>query len=375
MDIMIKRALGRTGLNVSQLGFGAMRLPMVGQEKEARVDLEKAIPLIHRAFEAGVNYIDSAVFYCNADSQAAVGKALKGWRDRIIVSTKNHYYDEDEKLWWQNLENSLQRLDVQYIDVYHHHGIRWQTYTEKIEPRVRKWMEKARDQGLVRHIACSFHDTPEALRNLILTGYPEVLTVQYNLLDRKLESAIALAHEKGIGVVVMGPVGGGRLGLDSPVLKSMVPGVERVPELALRFVLSNPNVCCAISGMNSLQQVTENVAVASDPQSLSPADAQAIAAHLDRLQKMSDLYCTGCAYCKPCPHEVDIPGIFYQYNLGQVWGLWDLARQNYQRMIDKHVDVSQCLQCGECEDKCPQHILIRQQLEQAEAALRRNEKT
>ncbi|RPI61090.1 MAG: aldo/keto reductase, partial [Planctomycetaceae bacterium] len=119
---MIYRQLGKTGLKVSQLGFGAMRLPMIGEGKTARVNDELAVPLIRRAFEAGVNYIDSAVFYCNADSQRAVGVALKGWRDKIVVSTKNSYKDKDESAWWKNLEDSLRLLDVQCIDVYNLHG-------------------------------------------------------------------------------------------------------------------------------------------------------------------------------------------------------------------------------------------------------------
>ncbi len=209
---MIYRTLGRTGLKVSQLGFGAMRLPMVGEGEAARVNLDLAVPMIHRAFEGGVNYIDTAVFYCNQDSQRAVGAALKGWRDKIIVSTKNHYFGESEKEWWQNLEDSLERLQVSWIDIYNHHGIGWSTYTDAIEPRVRSWMEKAKGQGLIRHICTSFHDNNAALRKIVETGYPDVITLQYNLLDRSLGDGIAFTHERGIGIVVMGPFGGGRLG-------------------------------------------------------------------------------------------------------------------------------------------------------------------
>ncbi|MBE0601918.1 MAG: aldo/keto reductase, partial [Firmicutes bacterium] len=144
---MIYKPFGKTGINLSALGFGAMRLPMTGKDKEAHVDRELAIPMIHRTFEAGVNYIDSAVGYCNQDSQRCVGEALKGWRDKVIVSTKNPYYGEDEKEWWTNLENSLARLQVEYIDIYNHHGIRWERYVENVEPRVSKWMLKAKEQG------------------------------------------------------------------------------------------------------------------------------------------------------------------------------------------------------------------------------------
>jgi len=370
---MIYRELGRTGLRVSQLGFGAMRLPMTEVDGEQVVDRELAIPMIHRAFEAGLNYIDTAVGYCNQDSQRAVGDALKGWRDKIVVSTKNHYYGEDEGEWWQHLENSLERLGVEYIDIYNHHGINWKRYTEDVEPRVSKWMRKARDQGLIKHICCSFHDSNEALIKIVDTGYVESITLQYNLLYRELEEGIAHAHEKGVGVVVMGPVAGGRLGGPSDVLAKVVPGVARVPELALRFVLSNPNVTVALSGMSTMQQVKENLATAADAVSLSTRDRETIRGHVERLTEMAKLYCTGCKYCQPCPEEVNIPHIFELYNLGQVYGLWGVAREGYRKFSEQRwvggKQADACIECGECEEKCPQNIQIREQLKAAHAAL------
>ncbi len=366
---MIYRELGNTGLKVSQLGFGAMRLPMVGEGADARVNRELAIPMLHAAFDAGLTYVDTAVGYCNEDSQRAVGEALKGYRDRIVVSTKNHEY-EDEKVWWQHLENSLERLQVDAIDIYNHHGINWERYVKTVEPRLSKLMRKAKDQGLIRNIGTSFHDTNENLINLINTGYVSVITLQYNMLDRRLEEGIALAHERGIGIVVMGPVAGGRLGVNSDVLKALVPGVERVPELALRFVLSNPNVSVALSGMSTMQHVQENVAVASDGRTLSDEERQAIQAQLARLKAMADLYCTGCEYCMPCPQGVNIPYIFGKYNEARVYGLWDAARQAYQawtRVSGQRADA--CVECGLCEEKCPQHIPIREQLREAHEAL------
>ena len=366
---MICRQLGRTGYRVSQLGFGAMRLPVIGDGEDARVDREKAIPMIRRAFESGVNYIDTAVGYCNRDSQRAVGEALKGWRDRVVVSTKNPEY-EDEKVWWQNLEDSLERLQVAYIDIYNHHGINWEYYCKHVEPNAGKWMRTARDQGLIKHICVSFHDSNESLVKLIETGYPEVITLQYNMLDQSLENGIALAHERGIGIVVMGPVAGGRLGASSPVLEQLVPGLKRVPDLALRFVLSNPNVSVALSGMSTMAQVEENIATTADEGSLSDEDKAIIAEHLERLRSMADLYCTGCDYCIPCPQEVNIPHIFKKYNEARVYGLWEpsvKAYTSWRWVSGKQADA--CTECGECEAKCPQHIAIRDQLKEAHAAL------
>ena len=350
--------LGRTGFEVSRLGFGAMRLPMKGD----KVDRDLAIPMIHRAFEAGVNYIDSAIGYCNSDSQWTVGEALKGWRDKIVVSTKNHYYNKaDDRPWWKNLEDSLKRLDVETIDIYNFHGLRWQAFEEHLAgPGAQlAWMQKAKDQGLIRHICFSFHDTAENLVKLAKTGEFDSVTLQYNLLDRSNEPALAAVRKAGMGVVVMGPVGGGRLGSPSEALRKMIPGAKSVPEVALRFVLANPNVTVALSGMSEMAHVEENVRVAAKTTPLSAAEKRRVTATLKRYKKLADLYCTGCDYCMPCPAGVEIPRNFSALNTARVYELPDNAKQQYQWTKGK---ASACLACGKCLEKCPQHIDIIAQL-------------
>lgn len=361
--------LGRTGMRVSRLGLGAMRLPMQGD----RVDRELAVPLIRRAFAAGLNYVDTAVGYCNGDSQRAVGEALKGWRDRIVVSTKNPYYGPDEKLWWRNLEDSLARLQVDCIDVYNTHGVNAQRFAEHVEPHIAGWLRRARDQGLIRHIGTSFHDDDETLRRIVDAGLYESITLQYNLLDRRLEGGIAYARAQGLGIVAMGPVGGGRLGSPSEELAQLVPDIRRVPELALRFVLANPGVDVALSGMNAVPQVEENLAVAADPRTLDQEEVDLIRRQLDRLAQMADTYCTGCGYCQPCPEQIDIPRVFKLYNEGRVYGLRDHAQTQYdswrRRLPEGNKQADACVACGTCEEKCPQRIPIRTQLEEAHAYL------
>jgi len=360
------RTFGNTGIKISALGFGAMRLPK---------DEDYAVRCIQRSFELGVNYLDTAAGY--GESERICGRALKGWRNKVYVSTKNWISDPSGDAWQAQFERSLQRLDIDYIDFYVvYHSASWDGYNEKFK-NPGQGLEralKARDEGLIKHITMSTHDTPENIKKLIDLGLFEGMTVQYNLLDRRNEEVIEYAHEKGLGVVIMGPVGGGRLAAPSEKIKSMLPGqVKSTPELALRFVLSNPNVTCAISGMNSLEMVEENCATASREEPLSAREREAVVAALEENKRLSELYCTGCNYCMPCPNGVGIPENFRLMNLHRVWGLTELAKEGYRKLGEEHPEkwlpASACVECGECEPKCPQKIPIIAQLKETAEAL------
>jgi predicted aldo/keto reductase-like oxidoreductase len=368
------RPFGNTGHTISALGFGAMRLPMTEDGKH--VDEEQAIPVIQRAYELGVNYFDTAPYYCEKESEVVLGKAIKPWRDEILLSTKCPIESEKGSDYRKKLEDSLRKLDVDHIDFYHMWGINWKAYEERISVPGGPMEEayKAKAEGLIRHISFSFHDTPEALVKLIDTGHFESMTVQYNLLDRANEQAIHHAREKGLGVVIMGPVGGGRLAGFSPEIAQMVPGgVKSNAEIALRFVLGHPGVSCALSGMSTLQMVEENAATASREEPLSDAERAQVMAALEETQKLADLYCTGCGYCMPCPNDVNIPKNFEYMNYYRVYGLKDYAREAYADLGHsewvKGLKAEACIQCGECEPKCPQHIPIIEQLEEVARVL------
>jgi predicted aldo/keto reductase-like oxidoreductase len=201
---------------------------------------------------------------------------------------------------------------------------------------------------------------------------------QYNLLDRSNESGIRYAASKGLGVAVMGPVGGGRLGNPSEVVSRLLPGQSRIssPELALRFVLSNPDVSMALSGMSAIGHVDENAATVTRDAALSPQELEAIQRASLENQRMMDLYCTGCKYCEPCPAGVNISEIFRTMNYHEVWDLKEYARNQYsqigqtQWLQGNRADA--CTECGDCETKCPQHISIREQLKQCHSVLSRN---
>lgn len=363
---------GNTGFNISRLGFGSMRLPMKEMNGTQAVDEDVAIAMIHEAFEAGVNYIDTALFYCDGLSEYTVGKAIKGWRDKIRLSTK--FPVGNEKGYRGCLEHQLEKLDTDHIDFYHFHGIgRWLLEHEQRDEMIAAAL-KAKEEGLIRHISFSFHDKPEAMAEIIDLGIFSSVLCQYNLLDRANEDALANAKAKGLGTVVMGPVGGGRVsGLPADVASKFGVQTATSAELALRFVLTNPNVDCALSGMSAPHMVTENCAVAANAAPLSAAEVAQIAAAVDEMKRLSDLYCTGCNYCVPhCKYEVNIPHIFQAMNYYRIYGLKEHARGMYESIGGRWVKgrkADWCQECGECEEHCPQKIAIIEQLRECHAVL------
>lgn len=374
---MIYREFGKTGIQMSTLGFGAMRLPMIESGDEKFVDDEKAIPMIHRAFELGVNYIDTAPYYLESKSEITVGKALKGYRDKVYVSTKNPIEDDSGDNWTKRLEKSLMQLDVDYIDFYHMWGISLEAFKTKINVKGGPIDAaiKAKEQGLIKHISFSYHDKQENMKEIIDSGYFESVLLQYNLLDRSNEANIDYAKEKGLGVVVMGPVGGGRLGAPSPVIQDILKGrTKSTAEMALRFVLANQNVGVALSGMNTMEMVIENAAVADIQGTLTEEEVARVQSMMEETKKLEDLYCTGCDYCMPCPQGLKIPRIFSLMNYHRIYGLTDYAREEYGRIKEgndpfRGKGVSECVECGACESKCPQRLEIIRQLKETEAVL------
>ena len=364
------REYGKTGLKVSALGYGAMRLPFDNPEESVRI--------MQLGLDLGINYIDTAYGYGGEGrSEKFVGEAIKGRRDQVFIATKNPCWGPEAETvegWWQRLHTSLERLQTDYLDFYKViHGLNWEAYQRFYEPVASKEVAKAKDQGLIRHVVFSVHDTPENIMKLVETGAFEGMLLQYNLLDRANEDAIARAHELGMGVEIMGPVGGGRLGMQSEKLAQLVPDAATTAELALRFVLANPNVAIAFSGMGAEAQVRENCAVAGRDEPLSGAELEAIEKALIENRKLAELYCTGCEYCLPCEQGVAIPQIFAAMNMHRVWGLTEHARYMYARLADEEKGTKQadaCIECGLCEEKCPQKIKIMEQLKETHEALK-----
>ena len=371
------RKFGNTGVQISALGFGCMRLPEYQDENGAwQVDQEKVNEMLMRAFDLGVNYFDTAYYYCHSNSEIAIGKALAPIREKVNISTKcpmdKVKCPEDFEAI---LDESLCKLGTDYVDFYHFWGINQKVFDEKIVPLgLLQKAQELKEKGKIRHISFSFHDTPEALKHIIDNGHGlESVLLQYNLLDRTNEEMISYAAGKGLGVVVMGPVGGGRLAYPTELSEKLEVGKLNTYELALRFVLGNKDVCCALSGMQNSTMVEQNAAVASLEEPMSREQWHQVGESLENLKKVSELYCTGCAYCQPCPKGINIPKIFQAYTYHNVYGLHELAKKTFDGYVHNEkqpgATSADCVGCGYCEKKCPQHLQVRDLLKMTEEKL------
>ena len=346
--------------------------------------------MLKKGIDLGINYIDTAYVYINGTSEVAVGKAIKDYdRSKFFVVTKVPAGDREasaEAEWRKKLDESLRRFDTPYIDLIYFHGLRWESFTDHVskEGYALEAARKAQSEGLIKHIGFSSHDSNENIIKLIDTDEFEGVLVQYNFLERTNEPAISRAAEKGMGVSVMGPIAGGRLGIPQDLAlagdDAVAQKTVKTPELALRYVWANPDVTVLLSGMNDMAHIEENVAVADRTAELSTSETEQIQELIEKNADMAKLYCTGCAYCLPCPNDVNIPENFRYMNWHRVWGLEDAAKKAYAALSPKGtwgswagsisgLKADACVECGECEPKCPQNIPIIDQLKEVAATL------
>lgn len=374
-------SFGNTGIKVSILGFGAMRFPQERIKGKLQIKQEESVEMMQRAFELGVNYVDTAYSYNGGESELVVGKALQGWKDKVYLSTKMPTWLVKKTSDYRRfLEEQLIKLKVDYIDFYHFHGIGEESFKNTVlKHNLLREARKAKEEGLIKHISFSFHDKPEVMKRIIDVGIFESVLCQYNLLDKSNEEAMAYAQRKGLGVAIMGPVGGGRL-VVSDILKEVIGSdVKSTSELALRFVFANKNVSVALSGMENKEMVEENAGVASLSEPLSNKQLEVMENFIESRKKKEEIPCTNCGYCQPCPENVAIPEIFQLMNYYTVYGLKEYALKQYQDMgvgtlwlggdKDERKRVDACVECGECEEKCPQRIEIMERLKEAHKVL------
>ena len=360
--------LGNTGIKVSTLGFGCMRLPMTTQDGKEIVNDELATPLLQRAVELGINFFDSHWFYCNFDSQRAVGAALAPVRDKVYISTKTMLRHITKTEEFNNyLNKSLEQMGLDYLDFYHFPALSYATWTDKVLPlKLIDEAEKAMSKGLIRHLSFSFHADPDKMKELIDTGAFSSVLGQYNLVDRRNEELFSYAKSKGVGTKVMGPLMGGVLTDGGQAfLKRMDSDADSAAEMGLRFCWGMPDVDMVLSGMSTIEQLEKNVEYAG--RAVPEEEWHDMVDKSRQLRELNDLYCTNCNYCAVCPEKINIGRVFQLYLQHNIWGLSDSVRKRRDTRggpwggdgpFGMPVRPTACTECGACLKACPQYIDI-----------------
>ena len=364
----------RNGRPISQLGYGCMRFTRKG----SGIDYEKAEREVLLAIDQGVNYFDTAYIY--PGSEECLGRILaeNHCREKVYIATKlPQYVLRTAAAVEKTFREELERLRTDYIDYYLMHMFTDYTQWERLRALgIEDWIAQKKAEGSIRSIGFSFHgDTQMFLK--ILDAYDwDFCQIQYNYLDEHTQAGrvgLQAAAKKGIPVIIMEPLRGGKL-VNLPekakkVLKNYTPA-----ELGLRWLWNQPEVTCVLSGMNSEEMVKENIRVASEaqPGHLTGEDLEMVETIKGIIREQEKVGCTGCRYCMPCPKGVDIPGIFHYYNLMYMEKKAP-ARFEFARNVGLRKEpgfATQCVGCGLCESHCPQHLPIRQKLKEADRDLR-----
>lgn len=366
------RPMGRTGVNVSALGFGLLRLPMLGDGKT--VDFDQSVAMIHRAIEGGVNYIDTGRVYLGGQSEAVAGKALKGkWRDRVYVTSKSPWWimeapEDFEKLF----DESRRTMGCDVIDFYHIHMIMHRAWKEKVIPfKLIDKIMKLKEQGKIRFAGFSFHDRLQLFKEVVESAPWDFCLIQHNYLDYEYEAGCLgpkYAAASGMGLAVMKPLRTGFLANLPHSMRTALrsTGIEKTDtEWALDYLWDIPEVSVAVSGMGSMADVEANLRYASKakPDMLAPDERKALGAAIQAYRRTpGHIDCTGCYQCIPCPHNVAIGYIFaYVYNNYRVHRDKRRAISDYtvsMSPIQRGAPASACVNCGACLAKCPQKLNI-----------------
>lgn len=369
------RKYGNLDYEVSLLGLGCMRLPLILDDQGgARVDEEKAFEMIRYAADHGVNYFDTAHVYHHGHSEHILGEALAGGRrEHVKIVTKLPIQMAAKRAdLRKHLETALKKLRTDYLDVYLLHNIMPSTWEEFKALGVIEEFEKFRQEGLIRAIGFSYHGDFDGFAEA-LTHYPWAMCqVQQNIVDvheQATEKAIALAGKKNTALVIMEPLRGGGL-VNAPRAVQDVydtSATKRRPvEWAFRHLIDYPAVSCIISGMTTLEQLKDNIEIFSAPDAvpncLSTQERDMIVRARTVYESLASIPCTGCSYCMPCPNGVNIPSVFARYNAGVMFESFQQPRRGYWFLTSANADAAQCVECGLCETQCPQHIPIIKEL-------------
>lgn len=361
---MEMRQFRDTDTNISLLGLGCMRLPKLDPDKP-EIDIPKAEEIIDYAYEHGVNYFDTAYPYHGGQSEIVTAQALKKYpRDSYHLVTKFPLFrlekaEEIEPLFQEQLD----KCKVDYFDFYLCHAMTKQRFELMKETGLYEYLTKKKEEGVIRHLGFSFHDTPEVLQQMVDEYEWDFAQIQLNYMDWEMQDAktqYEILTQKNIPVVIMEPVRGGSLATlceESDALFKAAAPDKSIASWALRYAMSLPNVMVVLSGMSTMEQVIDNVNTATDFKPLTEEEYAVIDKALNTFKEKKTIPCTGCRYCMDCPAGVDIPKMFAIYNQYAIHKKESGFKKDYLD-VDSHKWADRCVGCGSCMIPCPQGIAI-----------------
>lgn len=378
---MLYRSFGKKEEEASILGFGTMRLPLLKDSNgdPTKIDEEEAIRIIRHGIDCGVNYIDTAYPYHGKMSEIITGRALEdGYREKVMLATKlPTWLIKTQEDCDKYLAEQLEKLNTEYLDVYLLHALNEERWTKMKEVHYEEFLQRAKNERKIKFAGFSFHDSPELFKEILDSYEWDMCQLQYNYMEApEWADCVKYAAKKGVAVVVMEPLLGGKLAHSLPdavmnVFERTTPG-RSAAAWALQWLYNQPEVTLTLSGMTYMSQVTENLKTASHgyPNSLNSAEQDAFVTAKKVIEQMTKVKCTACEYCMPCPAGVNIPEVFSIYNQAGLFNTIKESQSNYKNQIKaKDSGADKCVECGECEKKCPQNIEIIKSLKAAKAVL------
>lgn len=376
------RKFGRQDFNVSALGFGCMRFPVLNGD-DGQIDEKKAREMLIYAIDHGVDYIDTAYPYHKGTSETFVGQVLKdeGYRHKVKLATKlpvwlTDTYEDFDKL----LTEQLNRLQTDYIDFYLLHALNKKSWTKVKDLGVLDFLDQAVKDGKIQYVGFSYHDEPENFKEIVDAYNWDFCQIQYNYLDREYqagEDGLRYAADKDMAIIVMEPLRGGRLAVEPPeAIKRIWSATDHdwtPAEWALRWIWDHQEVTCILSGMSILEQVVENIQTVETAKEniMTPEDIQAVEKAKDTFSTLIKVNCTACQYCMPCPVGVNIPKNFEIYNHFYMFNAVDMAKKIYNVYLKEESRAETCVACGKCVEHCPQNIAIPEELEKVHTTLKK----
>ena len=378
------RKFGKLDWEVSALGFGAMRLPIIGKDT-SKIDEPQSIRMIRYAIDNGVNYVDTAYPYHQGESEKLVGKALQdGYREKTKLATKlPTWLTEEREDFDKYLDEQLEKLQTDYIDFYLLHGLREERWGTLQEIGVFEWAEEAIDDGRIKHLGFSFHDELPIFKEIV-DAYDKWVfcQIQLNYMDTEYQAGLEglrYAAEKKLAVVIMEPIKGGKLAVTPPKDVQEIwakAEKDRTPaEWALQWVWNLPEVSTVLSGMSEMRHVVENIDYAgrSGPGTLLEEELELYDEVVKAYNNLGFIGCTACRYCMPCPEGVEIPKVLGLYNEYYMSEQSDEIKQKYWEEISPEMEPANCVACGKCEEQCPQELPIRKFMNEASRIFKRPE--